>query len=126
MSEKVHNILIADQNSYWTRMLSNILPGDNYNIILSEDGLRALQIIDSQPVDLLVCELNLPEILGEQLVKMVRARSDKKNLPIIIYTSEPPETWDRECVSSCQSVLLKYENDINELAETIKKYLDLN
>lgn len=125
MSGKVHNILIADQNSYWTRMLSNILPADNYNIILSEDGLRALQIIDSQSVDLLVCELNLPEILGEQLVKMVRAREDKKDLPIIIYTSEPPETWDRECVNACQSVLLKYENDVSELAEMIKKYLDL-
>ena len=120
---KAHNILIADQNSYWTRVLASLLPPEKYNIILSEDGLRALQIIDSQPIDLLICELNLPEILGGQLIKMVRARDDKKDLPIIIYTNEPPEKWDKECVQFCQAALLKYENEVGELATVVKKYL---
>lgn len=123
MPAKAHNILIADQNSYWTRVLSNFLPADEYNVILAEDGLRALQIIDSQPVDLLVCELDLPEILGEQLIKMIRARKDKSELPIIIYTNKPPEEWDRECVKFTQKILLKYENDAGELAAVIGKYL---
>ena len=118
-----YNILVADQNSYWTRLLVNILPEEKYKILVADDGLRALQIVDSQPVDLMVCELNLPEILGGQLVKMVRARQDKRNFPIIVYTNQPQEEWDRECVDHCQAVLVKYETDVSELADMIKKYL---
>lgn len=103
--------------------MTEVLP-DDYNILLTDSGLRALQIVDGEKIDLMVCEYDLPEISGQELVKMIRSRYDENILPMIIYTNEPRQNWDKESKNCCQFSFMKYDTDVEQLAETIRKILE--
>lgn len=114
-------ILAADNSAFWTEGLAQYLPADDFVIEIARDGLQALQLVDQGQVSLLVTEYDLPEISGPQLIEMIRAKAGQEHLPVIIYTDKPRETWQSDVVRTCQGAFLKYEVDVKELAETIRK-----
>jgi len=124
-SKSKYTVLIADPKAYWTSILASKLNPEQCNVLVASDGLRALQILDSQAVDLLICELEMPEILGHQLIRMARKKFDASRLPIIIYTNQPRETWQRDCTKHCQVAFLKYETEVKDLAQAVEKVLNV-
>jgi two-component system chemotaxis response regulator CheY len=52
------------------------------------NGKDALKLLQSQPIHLILLDWNMPELLGIDFLKMVRAMDQYKSLPIIMVTSE--------------------------------------
>jgi two-component system chemotaxis response regulator CheY len=52
------------------------------------NGREALQMLEIQPVHLVLLDWNMPELLGIDFLKQVRAMDRYKDLPIIMVTSE--------------------------------------
>ena len=54
----------------------------------AENGLRAVEIMESTLVDLVITDYNMPEMDGEALVQHIRSRSWQNSVPILMVTSE--------------------------------------
>ena len=54
----------------------------------AEDGLKAIDVLLNNPVDLVLLDWNMPNLSGIDFLKKVRAMDKFKNLPIIMVTSE--------------------------------------
>jgi two-component system chemotaxis response regulator CheY len=54
----------------------------------AENGQRAYQILETNKIDLILLDWNMPEMDGMQFLKKVRTMPDYKELPIIMVTSE--------------------------------------
>ncbi|MDR1903123.1 MAG: response regulator [Treponema sp.] len=52
------------------------------------NGIEALQKLQTDPVDLILLDWNMPELSGIEFLKKVRAQEKYKNLPVIMVTSE--------------------------------------
>jgi CheY-like chemotaxis protein len=82
-------ILIAD-DSKTTQMLVRTtlsrMPGLQF--MAAENGRQALEVLDGAAVDLLVTDINMPEMDGIELVREVRRRKNSDELPILIMTAK--------------------------------------
>ena len=85
-------ILIAD-DSKTTQMLVRTtlsrMPGLQF--VAAENGRQALEMLDGGAVDLLVTDINMPEMDGIELVREVRRRKSSDELPILIMTAKGEE-----------------------------------
>ena len=54
----------------------------------AEDGAKAMQVLMNGKVDLVLLDWNMPNLLGIDFLKQVRAMDEYKNIPIVMVTSE--------------------------------------
>ena len=86
------NILVVD-DSVTTRILErNILRTAGYNVTIAVNGLDALTKIAAEKFDLIVSDVEMPEINGLELTERLRHEERSKNIPIILVTSLASDT----------------------------------
>lgn len=78
------SILIADDEINIRNGLSIGLEDEGYTTYQAADGAEALRIISTHNIDLVITDLRMPEISGEELLKRINA--EYKNIPVIILT----------------------------------------
>jgi two-component system chemotaxis response regulator CheY len=83
------SILVVDDFSTMRRIISNVLRQLGYeNITEAEDGTKALAILDTQQIDFVITDWNMPQMSGLDLLKAIRANKDKKHIPVLMVTAE--------------------------------------
>ncbi|NJL59143.1 MAG: response regulator [Desulfobacteraceae bacterium] len=83
-------VLIVDDFSIMRGIIRRMLLkefGTN-NIFEAEDGITAWQILNSEKVDLILCDWNMPNMTGLDLLEKVRAHKDFGKTPFIMITAE--------------------------------------
>ena len=81
-------VLIVDDSTTIRQVLRITLEQECYEIIEAENGRHALDIFEDSGFDLLVTDLNMPEIDGIGLIKEIRRRPGGRLMPIIMLTTE--------------------------------------
>ena len=81
------NILIVDDNPTNRKLLREILQAEGYTTVESGDGIEALAVLEREPVDIIVCDVLMPNMDGYSLCSEVRRRAEFKNLFFILYTA---------------------------------------
>jgi two-component system chemotaxis response regulator CheY len=86
------NVLVVDDSNMARKHLSRVLNdiGIN-NITTAENGLQAIEQIQKSEFDLIVTDLNMPEMDGQQLIEYVRKEMGNTYVPILMVTSEDNE-----------------------------------
>jgi CheY-like chemotaxis protein len=74
--EKRHKILILDDDADWLTLSKEMLAAlpSRPEILTANNGKRALSLLESEPVRLLICDLKMPRIDGLQILSIVRRR----------------------------------------------------
>ncbi|MFM9963717.1 MAG: response regulator [Planctomycetaceae bacterium] len=81
-----HTVLVVDDSAIDRRLASGLLERDGgYQILLATSGKDALQVLKSQPIDLVLTDLQMDEMDGLELVEAVRA--DYPLTPVILMTA---------------------------------------
>jgi CheY-like chemotaxis protein len=80
-------ILIVDDEPGIRRMLSSMLEDEGYEVVASGDGRKALELVDKEQPDVLITDLMLPGLDGEQLVKQLEGYIAERHLPVIIMSA---------------------------------------
>ena len=81
------HILVADDNLVVQRMLSYTLQKQGYTLSLAGTGRQALDHLATAPVDLLICDLAMPDMDGLALLGYLRTSPQYARLPIIMLTA---------------------------------------
>jgi DNA-binding NtrC family response regulator len=71
MSKPV-NLLIVDDEPNIRRILQAAFQKQGYNVHTAEGGKQALSVVDSEPIDAVICDVIMPDIHGTELLKTVR------------------------------------------------------
>ena len=81
--------LIVDDFSTMRRIVRGLLKemGCN-NADEAEDGAIALQMLKAQKFDVVVCDINMPNMNGFEFLKAVRADDSLKHIPVLMVTAE--------------------------------------
>ena len=82
-------VLIVDDFATMRRIVKNILKQIGFtNIFEAEDGKSALKMLQSDKFDLVMCDWNMPEMPGIELLGKVRADEQLKGIPFVMVTAE--------------------------------------
>lgn len=83
------NILIVDDHPLTRNMVRAILKGLGFeNVQQAENGQIAVQRILEEPVDLVICDWNMPVMSGLEVLQQIRSDSKFKKLPFLMLTAE--------------------------------------
>jgi two-component system, chemotaxis family, chemotaxis protein CheY len=89
-------IMTVDDSSSIRQMVGFTLKEAGYEVIEAKDGLDALEKLKAQSVDLMLVDLNMPNMNGISLIKEVRADAGNKFIPIVMLTTESQEVKKNE------------------------------
>ncbi len=82
-------ILVVDDFSTMRKVIKNLLKQAGFkNVAEAEDGVAALKVLKSQPVDFVISDWNMPNMTGLEFLKAVRADSELSSLPFLMVTAE--------------------------------------
>ncbi|PMP69119.1 MAG: chemotaxis protein CheA [Thermodesulfobacterium geofontis] len=121
--EKVKKILLAEDSPFFRGMIKNYLEGAGYEVETVENGKEALnKLLSGTKFDLIITDLEMPEMDGFELIKEVRSNPDYKNLPIIVVTSLAGEDVRRKVFEiGANSYGLKLNRE--KLLEEVESFL---
>ncbi len=85
MSDKMYKILIAEDESDIIELLRLYLENAGFIVIGAADGIEALNIIESEHIDLAIFDIMMPRLDGYQLIRKVR---EKHNFPIMVLSAK--------------------------------------
>ena len=82
------NILVVEDEKNISDVIQAYLEKEGFNPIIAHDGERAMEIYHEEEIHLMILDLMLPRLSGEEITKRVRTYS---NLPIIMLTAKTEE-----------------------------------
>jgi CheY-like chemotaxis protein len=82
-------VLVVDDESYISMMVAMILRGEGFEVACAASGEEALKILDGGPVDLMITDMSMPGMSGEELVRAVD--QSKRPIPCLIMTGHNPD-----------------------------------
>lgn len=81
-------VLIVDDEATNINIVAEILLHNNYEIRIATNGKTALEIIDKEKPDLILLDINMPEMNGYEVAQKIISSKNRKNIPFIFLTAE--------------------------------------
>jgi two-component system, sensor histidine kinase RpfC len=91
-------ILLAEDNAPNRMIIQRILELGGHSVLTASDGEEALQILDQPGIDLVLMDINMPELSGYEAAKLYRmSHLDGPRLPILALTADATSQTERLC-----------------------------
>jgi putative two-component system response regulator len=84
--DKAQTILIVDDLATNRKMLSTFLTPIGFDIVEACDGKQALELFDKKRPDLMILDLNMPQLDGFEVCRRLKSNPDTRMVPIIVIT----------------------------------------
>ncbi|NWJ51729.1 MAG: response regulator [Bacteroidetes bacterium] len=81
----INNILLVDDDKITQRLATHILKSAGYHVVIAKDGLDALMEISKQPFDLIISDVEMPNLTGFQLLEFLNERNYE--IPVVFLTT---------------------------------------
>ena len=118
------SILAVDDSASMRQMVSFTLKGAGYDVLEASDGTQALNIAKTRAVNLVITDVNMPNMDGITLTRELRALSDYKFTPILTLTTEAGKNKKEEGKKAGATGWIIKPFNPDQLLSTIKKVLD--
>jgi two-component system chemotaxis response regulator CheY len=83
-----HHVLVVDDSPSIRRMIAVTLAAEGFEVSACSSGAEATNIAKTKPVDVVVTDLNMPEVDGLELTRQLRLLPNTSKCPILILTTE--------------------------------------
>jgi two-component system, chemotaxis family, chemotaxis protein CheY len=117
-------ILIADDSPTIRKFVTVALSVKGFEIIACADGMEAMEVLPTQKIDLVITDLNMPNVDGYELISSIRQNNEYRELPIIVLSSlGNTEDIQKGLESGANSYLVK-PFDPKRVVYEVSKYLN--
>jgi two-component system, chemotaxis family, chemotaxis protein CheY len=121
----VKRILIAeDSNTMRSMLVSTIDALEKYAIVEAASGFEALRLLPREQVDLIITDINMPDINGLELISYVRNNPNYQQIPLFIVSTESGDKDLEKGLALGANEYLVKPFDPQKLQELICQYLD--
>lgn len=116
------SILVVD-DSITTRTLErSILETNGYHVLVAVDGIEALRMLEQNRVDLVISDVEMPNLDGFGLLERMKEEPDLRRIPVVLLTSRRNiEDQKKGLELGAEAYLVKQEFDQVNLLETVRQ-----
>jgi two-component system cell cycle response regulator DivK len=83
----VRKVLIVEDNELNMKLFNDVLEWHGYTTVQTKDGVDALQIARLHRPDLILMDIQLPEVSGLEITKWLKADEELRGIPIVAVTA---------------------------------------
>jgi CheY-like chemotaxis protein len=117
-------ILIADDSPVTQRLIGLTLRRVGHEIRVADDGRTALAHLVEEKIDLLIADLDMPELDGIELLRLLRADASLRVLPVLMLTASGEADHGERAVAAGANVYLTKPASSGELLDAVGKLLE--
>lgn len=118
------NILYVEDNFENRILVRRVLQAEGYNVIEATSAQSALALLKDTVPDLILMDINMPEMDGYTLTAKIKENESFKNVPVIAMTANVMRgDKERSLEAGCDGYIQK-PIDIDLLPEQVERYLN--
>jgi len=115
-------VLVVDDSITTRTMEKNLLEAAGYRVRVAVDGLEAWTILKSEPIDVVVSDVDMPRMDGFELTARIRADQRLAELPVILVTAlESREDKERGVQVGANAYVVKSSFEQSNLLGIIQR-----
>ena len=80
-------ILVVEDNELNMKLFNDLLEAHDYRVVQTRDGLSALELARKHKPDLILMDIQLPEVSGIEVTKWLKEDDELKSIPVIAVTA---------------------------------------
>ena len=122
--EEAKTVLVVEDNDLNMKLFHDLLEAHGYNIIQTKDGMDALRLARQHRPDLILMDIQLPEVSGLEVTKWIKEDGNLKSIPVVAVTAfamKGDEEKIRE--GGCEAYIAKPISVTNFL-QTVERFLN--
>jgi two-component system sensor histidine kinase and response regulator WspE len=124
MDNKKKRILIIEDDSVLRKMYSQKLLTDGYEVVGAADGVDAMDIFKREDFDLVITDIMLPGMSGNEILEKIMSTKKGKKIPLIAWSNLPKDDDKNKAIElGAKEYLEKGKLTLEDVSETVKKYL---
>lgn len=115
-------ILIVEDNELNMKLFCDLLEAHNFETIQTRDGMAALELAREHAPDLILMDIQLPEVSGLEVTKWLKEDEDLRAIPVVAVTAFAMK-GDEEKIrdGGCEAYIAK-PISVGQFLETVKHY----
>jgi two-component system, cell cycle response regulator DivK len=123
MADHPKRILIVEDNDTDVRLLKDILETRGYNILQTREGLEAIDLAVVNLPDLILLDIQLPDMSGLEVARRLWGDEHSKQIPIIAVTAFAMGWHEREALDSGCDAYISKPISIFSFLRTVESFL---
>ncbi len=117
-------ILIVEDNELNLKLFRDLLGANGYETTETKDGMEAINITRNMRPDLILMDIQLPEISGLDVTKQIKADESIRNIPIIAVTAFAMKDDEEKILQAGCEAYISKPISIEHFLTTVKKFLN--
>jgi two-component system cell cycle response regulator DivK len=116
-------VLVVEDNELNMKLFHDLLEANGYETIQTRNGLEAIDLARRYRPDLILMDIQLPEVSGLEVTKWIKEDDDLRSIPVIAVTAFAMK-GDEERIrqGGCEAYLSK-PISVTKFIETVKTYI---
>ena len=116
-------ILIVEDNDLNMKLFNDLLQANGFDTVQTRDGRKAMDLALEHHPDLILMDIQLPEISGLEITKMIKENEKLKDIPVVAVTAFAMK-GDEEKIrqGGCEGYIAK-PISVPDFLETIARFL---
>ena len=121
------NILCIEDHPDNMMLIRRLFRSDRYNLIEAKTGVQGLSIAESQGLDLILLDINLPDVDGYEIARRIRSSSKPEliQIPIIAVTANAMKGDSQKALDAGCDIYMSKPINIVELVETVDAFVGM-
>ncbi len=124
MNGSAKTVMVVEDNDLNMKLFHDLLEAHGYNILQTKDGMEALKLAREHRPDLILMDIQLPEVSGLEVTKWIKEDDSLKSIPVVAVTAfamKGDEEKIRE--GGCEAYIAKPISVTNFL-QTVARFLN--
>lgn len=119
-------LLVIEDDETMRSALQRIFEPEGFLLKMAADSTELGNVLDDQPIDLILLDVGLPWINGFELAQIMKSHVDLKDIPIVFVSGQSKEDDIKQAFAVGASDFIKKPFDIEKLKKTVYTLLKLN
>ncbi|MDE3015354.1 MAG: response regulator [Pseudomonadota bacterium] len=116
-------ILIVEDNDLNLKLFRDLLTAHGYETIETKEGIEAVSLTKSERPDLILMDIQLPEISGLDVMRRLKSDDAIRNIPIIAVTAFAMKDDEEKILSAGCEAYISKPISIVPFLNTVRKFL---
>lgn len=117
--------LVVDDSASMRQLISFAIQDAGYAVLLAENGKDALDKLGTEKIDMVITDLNMPDMDGIELITQLRNRPEHKFTPIVMLTTEAQDDKIKEGKAVGASGWIVKPFSPEQLMNVVRKFLKI-
>jgi len=122
MSKPTKSVLVVEDNDLSMRLFHDLLEAHGYNVLQAEDGMEGWRMAREHRPDLILMDIQLPDVSGLEVTKWLKDDETLKSIPVIAITAFAMEGDEEKMLEGGCDAYIPKPISVPDFLQTVERF----